>query len=232
MSPSLRHPLGRLRVADKVEQPAQESEAVLPPESELRGVRAEGVRERAGVVVGTANCVGDDVGYRLGVLAVGEQVSRNARRPGDGQAAGRGPFAVRHLAVMETHVGPTRLPPGGQGEFMPVSRQVAEAVHSRGRPVRDDTLGGSALPGEDIGCELKPGRTELGMVRRRRTREAVHALSHPLEHRFRSQALKRGRRDARSFSLAAGHEPPLILSDLCETVECGVPCHYCILAHN
>jgi len=132
---------------------------------------------------------------------------------------------------MEAHVGSTRLTPGRQGEFVAVSRQVAEAVHSRGRPVRDDTLGGSALPGKDIGCELKPGRTEREVVWRRRTREVVHALSHPLQHRFRSQALKGGRRDARSFGLAASHEPPLILSDLCETAERGVPGHYCILAH-
>ena len=97
--------------------------------------------------------------------------------------------------------------------------------------MRDDTLDRSAPPGKDVGCELKPGRTELEVVWRRRTREVVHALSHPLQHRFRSQALEGGRRDTRSFGLAASHEPPLVLSDLCETAECGVAGHYCILAH-
>lgn len=133
---------------------------------------------------------------------------------------------------MEAHVGSTRLPPGGKGELVAVSRQVAQAVHSRGGPVRDDTLRGSTFPGKDIGCELKPGRTELEVVRRRRTRKVVHTLSHPLQHCFRSQALEGGRRDPRSFGLAASHEPPLVLSDLCETTECGIPSHYCILAHT
>lgn len=231
MSPSLRHPFGCLGVANQIEQPAQESDAVLSAETELRGVRSEGVREGAGVVVGAADCVGDNVSYRLGVLAVGEQIGRDSRRPGDRQAPERDPLAVRHLAVMEAHVGPTRLPPGRQGEFVAVSWQVAEAVHSRARPMRDDTLGGSALPGKDIGCKLKPGCTEREVVWRRRTREVIHAMSHPLEHRFRSQALESGRRDPRSFGLAASHEPPLVLSDLCEPAECGIPCHYCILAH-
>jgi len=220
MSPGLRHPFGCLGVADQIQQPAQESDAVPTPESKLRGVRGESVREGAGVVVGAVDCVGDDLSYRLGVLAVGEQISRDASRPSDGQAPKRDPLAIRHLAMMEADVSSTRLPPGRQGELVAVSWQVAEPVHSRGRPVRDDTLGGSPLPGKDIGRELKPGRTEREMVRRRRTREVVHALSHPLEHGFRSQTLEGRRRDARSFGLAASHEPPLVLSDLSESDEC------------
>ncbi len=121
--------------------------------------------------------------------------------------------------MMKAHVGSTRLPPGRQGEFVAVSRKVTEPVHNRGRAVRDDTLGGSPLPGKDIGCELKPGRAEREVVRRRRTREVVHALSHPLQHRFRSQALEGGRRDPRSFGLAASQEPPLVSSDLSESAE-------------
>ena len=133
---------------------------------------------------------------------------------------------------MEAHVGSTRLPPGRQGELVAVRWQVAEAVYGRGRPVGDDTLGGNPPPGQDVGCELKPGRTERKVVRRGRTGEVIHALSHPLQHRFRSQALKSGRRDTGSFSLAASHQPPLILSDLCESAECRVTNHYFILAHN
>jgi len=131
---------------------------------------------------------------------------------------------------MEAHIASSRLPPGRHGEFVAVSRQVTEAVHSRGRPVRHDSLDRSALPGKDIGCELKPGRTEREVVWRRRTREVIHALSHPLQHRFRRQALKGGRRNTRSFGLAASHEPPLVLSDPCETADCGIPRHSCILA--
>ena len=72
MSLSLLHPFGGLGVANKIEQPAQESDAVLSPESELRGMRSEGVRDGAGVVVGAADCVGDDLSYCLGVLAIAE----------------------------------------------------------------------------------------------------------------------------------------------------------------
>ena len=132
---------------------------------------------------------------------------------------------------MDTHVGSTRLPTGRQGEFVAVSRQVTKAVHNRGRPVRDDTLDSSAFPGKNIGCKLKPGRTEREVVWRRRTREVIHALSHPPQHRCRSQALEGGRSDTRSFGLTASHEPPLVLSDRCESAECGVSSHFCILYH-
>lgn len=72
MSSSLLHPFGGLGVTNEIEQPAQESDAVLLPKSELRGVRSEGVRDGPGVVVGAADCVGDDLSYCLGVLAVAE----------------------------------------------------------------------------------------------------------------------------------------------------------------
>lgn len=85
MSPSLPHPFGRLRVANQIEQPAQESDTVLPPESKHRGVRNEDIRERARVGVGASDCVGDDVSHRLGILTVGEQISRDASRLGDRQ---------------------------------------------------------------------------------------------------------------------------------------------------
>jgi hypothetical protein len=84
MSASLPHPLGCQGVADQIKQPAKESNTVLSPETELGGVRSEGVRNRAGVVVGAADSVGDDLRDRLGILTVGEQISRDARRPGDG----------------------------------------------------------------------------------------------------------------------------------------------------
>ena len=86
MSPSLPHPFGCLRVANQIEQPAQESDTVLPSESKLRSVRSEDIRERARVGVGASDCVGDDVSHRPGILAVGEQISRDASRLGDRQA--------------------------------------------------------------------------------------------------------------------------------------------------
>ncbi len=42
----LRYPPGRFRIADRVEEPAKEREAVPSPEPETGGVRREGVRER------------------------------------------------------------------------------------------------------------------------------------------------------------------------------------------
>ncbi len=83
---SLLHPFGGLAVSDEIEEPAQESDAVPAPEPKLRGVRSESVREGAGVVVGAADCVGDDLSDRLRVIAVGEQISHDASRPGDKQA--------------------------------------------------------------------------------------------------------------------------------------------------
>jgi hypothetical protein len=85
MSPSLPHPFRRLGIADQIEQPTQESDAVLSPEAKPRGVRSEGICKGAGVIVGAADCVGHDLSHRLGVLAVGEQIARDTSRPGDGQ---------------------------------------------------------------------------------------------------------------------------------------------------
>jgi hypothetical protein len=232
VSPSLRNPFGCLPIADEIQQPAQESDAVLSPPSKPRGVRRECVRKRTGVVVNAPNCIGDNLSNRLGVFPIGEQVGRNASWPGDEQAAEGGPFGIRDLAVMEAHVRSTRLSSRRQGELVAVGRQVSEAVHGRGRPVGDHTLGGSSLPGKDIGRELEPGRAELEVVRRRRTRQVVHTLRDPLQHRFGSQPLEGGRRDSRSLGLTARHEPPLILCDVCEPVSGRVASHYCILARN
>jgi hypothetical protein len=99
---------------------------------------------------------------------------------------------------------------------------MTEAIDSRGGPVGHGTLGRSPPPGMDIGCELKPARTEREVSRGRRAREVIHALNYPLQHRCRSEALEGGARDARSFGLAPSHEPPLILSDPSESVECRV----------
>jgi hypothetical protein len=219
MSSSLFHPSRGLRVADEIEQPAEESETVLSPESEPRRVRSERVGKGARVVEGLTDCVGNDVSHGFGILAVGEQIARDARWAGDGQALERDPLPVGNSTVVKANFWTTGLPSNRKRELMAVGRQVAEAVHRRCRTVRDDTLGRRPVPREDIGCELQPGRTELEKVRRRRGREVVYALSHPFEYGFGSQALEGGRGDARSFGLATSHKPPLILSDLCESIE-------------
>lgn len=193
---------------------------------------SERLRETAWVVVDPADRVGNDVSHCLGVLPVTEEVGCDPGRQRDGQASKRDPLVIRHAAVMEAHVEATRLPPARKRELVTVGGQVSKTVESCGRPVRDDALGGSPVPGKDIGCELQPGSTELDVVRRRCPGEVVHTLSNPLQRRLGSEALEGGGREARAFGLTARDESPLVLGDVSEPVDRRVSGHCCcMLAH-
>src|SRR5271170_8198748 len=70
----LLYPPGRFRVADCAEEPAQEGEAIPSPEPETGGVRREGVRERAWVVVEGRQGIGNNLCDSLEVFLVAQQV--------------------------------------------------------------------------------------------------------------------------------------------------------------
>ena len=121
----LLQPPGRLRVANEVKKPAQEGEAVAPPETEAYRVGSQSVREGARVVVGATDCVGDDMSHRLGLLTILKEIGGDSGRPGDRKTTKPNPRGGIQLTVMETHVRPACLLSGGDSKLMTVGRQVA-----------------------------------------------------------------------------------------------------------
>jgi hypothetical protein len=70
----LLHPAVRLRIADEVEKPPEEGEAVAASESEPCCVGSKGIGKCARVVVNAANGIGHDLRYRVGFLAVVQEI--------------------------------------------------------------------------------------------------------------------------------------------------------------
>src|SRR5204862_3721557 len=73
--PCLLHPSGHLWVANGVEEPAKQREAVSAPQPEAGRVRSKRVRERPRIVVDGADGVGDDLRHRFWVFFVIKEVS-------------------------------------------------------------------------------------------------------------------------------------------------------------
>src|SRR5437763_13899538 len=103
---------------------------------------------------------------------------------------------------MEAHVDLAGLAPGREGELVAIRREMAEAIHRRGRPVRDHTVSGRTFPRRNFGSELKPCGAECKVVRGRRARQAVHTASHSLEDCLVRQALESRLREACLLSLS------------------------------
>jgi len=211
--PGLFYPPGRFWVANYVEQPAQEREAIPSPEPETRSERREGVRERGWVVVDRPESIGDDLCDRFGVFLVAQQVGGDTRRPRDRHPVKNDPLTGADCPVVEPHVRPARLPPLRQRELVPVCGQVAQTVQRRGRTVGYDPLRRCPLPRRNLRGELEPGRPKADMIRRRRPGQAVHPVRYPVKNARPGEPLQGSLRDTGAFGLAARDEPPLILSD-------------------
>ena len=68
------HPSGRVGIADEVEKPAKQRQAVAAPEPEPSGVPGERIDESPGIVVPGADRISDHVCHCLGVLLVLQEV--------------------------------------------------------------------------------------------------------------------------------------------------------------
>jgi hypothetical protein len=88
---------------------------------------------------------------------------------------------------------------------MPVRGKVTKAVQCRGGAMRYHPLRRCPVPGEDLRGELEPGCPKPQVIRRRRPRQPVHAMSHPIEDPGRGQPLQGSRGDASLLGLTAGH---------------------------
>ena len=231
MRPRLFNPLRRFVIANRAEEPTKEREAIPSPEPETGSVRREGVRERVRVVVAGPEGVGNDLRDRFGVFLVIQQVGSDARRPCDRHPVENGPLIGADRPAVEPDVRPTRLPPFGQRELVPVRGKVAETIQRRGRTVGYDALLRCPLPGRNLRGELEPCRTKVEVIRRRRPRQAVHAVRHPVKHARLGEPLQGSLGDTGTFRLTARDEPPLIFSDLSDAAEGRVLYHYCIIVH-
>lgn len=230
MRPRLFYPPGHFRVANCVEEPAKEREAIPSPEPETRSAWREGVRERTWVVVDRPECVGNDLCDRFGVFLVVQQVGGDARWPRDRHPVENDPLVGPDCPVVEPDVWPARLPPLRQRELVPVCGQVAKTVQRCGRPVGYDPLFRRPFPRRNPWGKLKPRCPKVEVIRRRCPGQAVHAVCYPVKDACLSESLQGCLRDTGAFGLAARDEPPLILGDPGDAAESQVLRHYCIIA--
>lgn len=84
---------------------------------------------------------------------------------------------------MEANVGSAGLPSTREDEVVAVGRQMADAVESRGRTMRERRrpVRGAALPAWALRGELKPGSAKLLVLRTRRAREPVDTMRHAVK---------------------------------------------------
>ena len=230
MRPRFLYPPGRFGVANCVEEPAQERQAIPSPEPETRGVRRERVRECGWVVVDRPERIGNDLCDRFGVFPVAQQVGGDARRPCDWHTVQNNPLTGGDCPVVEPDVRPARLPPLRQRELVPVCGQVAKTVQRCGGPVGYGPLIRRPLPRRNLRGELEPRCPKVEVIRRRCPGQAVHAVCYPVKDACLGESLQGCLRDTGAFGLAARDEPPLILGDPGDAAESQVLRNYCIIA--
>lgn len=215
VGPSLVHPARRFRIPHQVEEPAQQCHTVTTPKAEPPGVGNERVRECAGIVMVAADGIRHHVGDGFGVLVIEEEIRCDPGRTGDEEALGRRPLVSLELAVVEAHIGTTRLLPGRDGELVTIGWQVAKSVEGGRGPMRHDSLSRRPPPGRYVRRKLEPGGSKFEVVRGRCRGQAVHSMRHALEEAtVTGQAVKGGSWNARLLRLTARNEPPLIRRDL------------------
>lgn len=220
VGPRFLHPHRGLRIADKVEKPTEKRNPVTFAQAEARRVRRERVGERAGVVVDGADRVGEQLRHRLRIFFFPKEIRHDARWSRHRQIPKRDPFAGRHRAGVEPYVGAARLTARRDRELVAVGGQMSEAVERGGRPVRDDTFGRSAFPGEFLGSELEPRGSQVHMVGNRSAGKPVDAPRHSFEDRpLCNQAAKSSGGYPGPLRLPARHEAPLVRSDVGKSDE-------------
>lgn len=190
------HPSTRIRVADEIEQPAHQREAIATPEAESGRVRRERVGDGAGIVERPPERVRDDVPDPGGILAIREQVRRDPRGAGDGETVQLAPLSGCDLSPMQAHIGTTGLPSDRQGELMLISGEMAEPVERCGRAAGDDPLFRSPFPRGHLRCKLQPRRAQSHVIGGGRTGQTVDAVGDPIEDGVRGQPLQRPRRQS------------------------------------
>lgn len=202
------------RIADEVEEPPQQGEAVSPPETEPRCVPAKGLNEGRRRVIASPDRVDRDLSHRVRALVVSKQIISNARGPRDGQSSQPDPLVVPEWPPVKTDIRTSRLPSRRKREVVAIRRQVADPVQGRGRSMRHHALLGLTLPRRRVGHELQPSRAELEVVRGWCDFQAIHAVGDSLDEILVGDEAIKGRvANFRTLGLVAGEQAPLVCGD-------------------
>ncbi len=217
-----------VRITDELEEPPKQAEAIAAYQAEPLCVRGEGVCERARIVVDVSKRLRDDLRHGFGILALVEEVRRDPRWTRDRQSSQHDPFSVGQRTRMEPHVPMARLTSPTYRELMDVRRQVTDAIHLRGGPMRHDAVDRIALPNEYGGRELQPRGTKVEMIWVWRPDELVDAISDaPKLAAGSNEAIPCSRRDPDVACLLTCDEPPLVLGHRGDATSGGFSRHYC-----
>src|SRR2546422_8714072 len=98
MRASFIQPAIGLGIAYKIEQLAQQAETIPPAKPEACRVGSKGTGECPGVVENVSKRIGDDLRNCAGLLAIGEEVRCDPRRPRHEEAVEIDPLVVAELA--------------------------------------------------------------------------------------------------------------------------------------
>lgn len=135
MRSGLRHPPIRLGITDQSEEPDQEGDPVCALQTELGRMRCEAVSECSGVVKDFPDGIHHDLGDRLGILVVPQEVRRDPRRPGDWEALKGDPLPIVDVAHVDADIRTAGLSTPQHGELVPIGWKVPDAVDGRRRSV-------------------------------------------------------------------------------------------------
>jgi len=117
------------RVSRQFKEPSEDGKTVVSAESESKCIRPESIGKSTRIVVDAPDRLSDDLGYRIRVLPVPEEVRGDTRRPGDRQAAHAHPLAVAQREHVNSHIGTARLAAVRNREIMVISRQMSQVEH-------------------------------------------------------------------------------------------------------
>jgi hypothetical protein len=215
--------LGDERLALARTRPAQElveqRDAIAARVAEALSVRREGLCDIDRVIEDALEGLAADLGDRIGIDMVGEELANHRARPRRRQATHEDPLLRRNPAAVQADVGPPRLASMWDRELVDVGPQVPDPVQTGGRGVGDDRHSGiiESLPCRPGGIELKPSRTKPEVIRLRRSPYAIDAMRHPLEESPIHETRQRAPGDVGSAGLLQGEETPLLFGDVAET---------------
>jgi hypothetical protein len=93
------------------------------------------------------------------------------------------PLLVRYQAAVQSHIGPTGLAANRKRELMHVGTQIADSVQRSGGGVRHEgnPWRTDPFPCRHTGLELKPGGSQLDVVRLGCASDPIDTMRNPLE---------------------------------------------------
>jgi hypothetical protein len=126
---------------------------------------------------------------------------------------------------MEADLGLARLSPYGDGELVPIGREVADAVDGRCRAMRNDTLLDRALPTLHLRSQAQPRGPEPHMVRHGSAGEPVDPGVDAVKRWPGDKPFQRRPSNSGRLGLLTRNQPPLVLCDIGQASNGGDTSH-------